>query len=51
MTPASRAALVALAVSAFATSVAADCWYNGRQVPEGSRVGDLVCKNGQWVKG
>ena len=53
MTTISRAALAALALvlSGFAASAAADCWYDGRQVPEGSRVGDLVCKDGKWVKG
>lgn len=27
---------------------AADCYYNGERVPEGTRVGAMVCENGQW---
>jgi hypothetical protein len=30
--------------------VLADCYYNGKQVPEGTRVGVLVCENGKWVE-
>lgn len=30
--------------------VLADCFYNGRRMPEGSRVGVLVCENGKWVQ-
>ena len=29
---------------------AADCIYNGKQYPEGSRVANLVCEGGRWVK-
>lgn len=28
----------------------ADCFFNGRRVPEGTRVGPLVCQDGQWVE-
>jgi hypothetical protein len=28
----------------------ADCYHNGKQVPEGTRVGVLVCENGKWVE-
>lgn len=31
--------------------VFADCWHNGQKVPEGTRIGGLVCINGQWVEG
>jgi hypothetical protein len=27
-----------------------DCVFNGKQVPEGKRVGPLVCENGKWVE-
>jgi hypothetical protein len=30
--------------------VLADCFHNGKQVPEGTRVGVLVCENGKWVE-
>jgi hypothetical protein len=29
--------------------VLADCQYNGRQYPEGTRIGVLVCQSGRWV--
>lgn len=32
-------------------AAAADCFHNGETVPEGTQVGGLVCKNGQWVSG
>ena len=28
----------------------ADCMLNGKSVPEGTRVGDLVCRDGKWVE-
>jgi len=30
--------------------VLADCYHNGQQVPEGTRIGTLVCENGKWVQ-
>jgi hypothetical protein len=30
--------------------VLADCYHNGQQVPEGTRIGALVCENGKWVQ-
>ena len=30
--------------------VLADCYHNGKQVPEGTRVGVLVCENGTWIE-
>jgi hypothetical protein len=27
----------------------ADCLYNGKRVPEGTRIGPLVCEHGRWV--
>ena len=30
--------------------VLADCYHNGKQVPEGTRIGTLVCENGKWVQ-
>jgi hypothetical protein len=29
--------------------VLADCQYDGRQYPEGTRIGVLVCESGRWV--
>ncbi len=26
----------------------ADCYHNGRRVPDGTRVGSLVCDHGKW---
>jgi hypothetical protein len=28
----------------------ADCYYNGRRVAEGTRIGVLVCENSRWVE-
>jgi hypothetical protein len=28
----------------------ADCYYNGRRVAEGTRIGVLVCENGRWME-
>jgi hypothetical protein len=30
--------------------VLADCYHNGKPVPEGTRIGVLVCENGKWVE-
>ncbi len=27
----------------------ADCYHNGQRVPEGTRIGPIVCVNGTWV--
>jgi hypothetical protein len=27
----------------------ADCVLNGKRLPEGTRIGSLVCEYGQWV--
>jgi hypothetical protein len=40
----------ALVVLLGAGSALADCNYNGKPVPEGTRVGVLVCENGKWVE-
>ena len=32
-----------------AALVVADCYIDGRQVPEGTRLGPLVCEDGEWV--
>lgn len=29
--------------------VLADCVLNGKRLPEGTRIGSLVCEYGQWV--
>jgi|GEM_PF-996314 len=29
----------------------ADCLWEGQSYPEGTRIGDLVCENGEWVIG
>lgn len=41
--------LVFLAVFAMATVAIADCYYRGIRVPEGTRIGPMVCQGGQWV--
>lgn len=28
----------------------ADCYYNGKPVPEGTQIGSVVCQNGNWVE-
>jgi hypothetical protein len=33
------------------TAAMADCYYNGKQFSEGSRVGAFVCQKGRWVRG
>lgn len=44
--------MLALAVAIGSAGLArADCYHNGSQVPEGARVGGLVCVNGQWQSG
>ncbi len=30
--------------------VLADCYHNGKKMPEGTRIGVLVCEDGQWVE-
>ena len=30
--------------------VLADCVLNGKRLPEGTRIGSLVCEYGQWVE-
>ena len=44
-----RIAILLAIVFAVPAHAAADCFYDGVQYPEGSRVGVLVCENGQWV--
>jgi hypothetical protein len=43
--------LLALLALLVAGPAAAVCYHNGEEVPEGTRVGGLVCQNGQWVPG
>jgi hypothetical protein len=44
------AAICLLMVLVGAEQALADCYLNGRPVPEGTRTGPLVCENGQWVE-
>jgi hypothetical protein len=44
---ASAALLIAIVLST--APVLADCIHNGQSYPEGTRIGVLVCENGQWV--
>ena len=30
--------------------VLAECYHNGKPVPEGTRIGLLVCEKGKWVE-
>ena len=41
--------LILFLFAAWANSVRADCWYNGRIYPEGTVIGPYVCSGGQWV--
>ncbi len=50
MKPMLAAALAALALLAAAPAFA-DCVHNGVTVPEGTRIGGLVCQDGKWVEG
>lgn len=43
--------LLTLALAALAGPALADCTYNGKSVPEGTRNGAFVCQDGQWVPG
>lgn len=52
----SRAALLALVLAALAlpappASAQMGCLFDGNPVPHGTRVGNRVCDNGQWVDG
>ena len=44
------ASICLLIVLVGAGQALADCYLNGRTVPEGTRTGPLVCENGQWVQ-
>jgi hypothetical protein len=44
-----RQAVLIICLVFVPTIAAADCVYNGRQYPEGTRIGLLVCENGQWI--
>jgi len=44
-----RCATLLIAFFLMPTCALADCIYNGKQYPEGSRVGSLVCQQGRWV--
>ena len=44
------AILAAVAALTVAAPALADCTYNGRTVPEGTRIGSLVCEGGRWVE-
>ena len=44
-----RLAILIVILTATPAYAAADCFYDGVQYPEGSRVGVLVCENGEWV--
>jgi hypothetical protein len=43
--------LAAAALSAVPAAAQSGCYYEGQLYPEGTRVGGLVCVNGQWVPG
>lgn len=43
--------LAAALFASLAGAALADCSHAGKQVPEGTRNGGLVCQNGQWVPG
>lgn len=43
------AALLLVTILVATGPALADCIYNGQSYPEGTRIGVLVCENGQWV--
>jgi hypothetical protein len=43
-------AIVVLWLAAAAPALA-DCVFEGQSYPEGTRIGDFVCENGEWVLG
>ena len=44
-------ALAAALLGVAAVPALADCFHNGAAVAEGTQVGGLVCRGGQWVGG
>lgn len=38
-----------LGVVATAASAQSYCYYNGKQVADGTRIGERECRNGAWV--
>jgi hypothetical protein len=53
MKPHYRKSLAAfiVALTLFSTGTAwTDCLHNGVTVPEGTRIGALVCRDGKWVE-
>jgi hypothetical protein len=42
-------AILVLCLLFVPTVAAADCVYNGKTYPEGTRIGVLVCESGRWV--
>ncbi len=36
---------------ATAAPALAECVFEGQSYPEGTRIGDFVCENGEWVLG
>lgn len=44
------AVLAVLMILIGSSQAVADCVFNGKPVPEGKRVGPLVCENGKWVE-
>lgn len=54
MTPRSLAMLaLALSAAVMAMPVAAKegCWYSDQLYPDGTRIGGMVCDDGEWVEG
>jgi hypothetical protein len=43
--------LGAVVVAAGPVAAQSGCYYDGALYPHGTRVGGLVCDNGQWVGG
>jgi hypothetical protein len=43
--------LVTFCFAALAGPALADCTWNGKRVPEGTRNGAFVCQDGQWIAG
>jgi hypothetical protein len=42
---------VLAALAAHGAAAQSGCYYDGQLYPEGTRIGGLICVNGQWIDG
>jgi hypothetical protein len=45
------ALVLSLAGPALPTAAEEGCWYSDQLYPHGTRIGGMVCDNGEWVEG